>query len=204
MIEIGWGKKVGVFREMLAGLLMPGANRADQKSIGELQRRSTSPETACRLWNAFNAFDVRTEAAQVTAPALVFHVRGDAMVPFEAGRRLAAALPRARFIPLEGVNHVLRVDDPAWPVFVRELNNFLAEDEVAGDTVSEPFSELTTREKEILDCVARGLSNVQIAARLDIAEKTVRNHVSSVLSKLGAEHRAQAIVTARKAGLGRE
>jgi len=204
MIEIGWGRNAGAFREMFAGLLMPGANRAEQKSIGELQRRSASPDTACRLWNAFNAFDVRTEAAEVTAPALVFHVRGDAMVPFEAGRRLAAALPKARFIPLEGVNHILRVDEPAWPVFVRELNNFLAEDEVVDEAASQPFSALTTREREVLDCVARGLSNVQIATRLDIAEKTVRNHITNVLSKLGAEHRAQAIVTARKAGLGRE
>jgi pimeloyl-ACP methyl ester carboxylesterase/DNA-binding CsgD family transcriptional regulator len=204
MIEIGWGRKVGAFREMFAGLLMPGADRLEQKAIGELQRRSASPDTACRLWNAFNAFDVRSEAAKVTTPALVFHVRGDAMVPFEAGRRLAAALPNARFLPLEGKNHILRADEPAWPIFVRELNDFLAADEPGGDIASNPFTGLTTRERQILDCVARGLSNPQIAKRLTIAEKTVRNHVTSVLSKLGAEHRAQAIVIARKAGLGRE
>src|SRR5262252_334026 len=204
MIEIGWGKNVAAFREMFAGLLMPGADRPEQKSIGDLQRRSASPETACGLWNAFNAFDVRAEAAKVTAPALVFHVRGDAMVPFEAGRRLAAALPNARFVPLDGKNHILRADEPAWPIFVKELNDFLAADESAGDTVLDLFSELTTREREILDCVARGLSNPQIAQQLSIAEKTVRNHVTSVLSKLGAAHRAQAIVVARKAGLGRD
>ncbi len=114
MIELGWGRKVGAFREMFAGLLMPGAGEREQKCIGELQRHSASPAMARRLWNEFNSFDVRAEAAKVVAPALVFHVRGDAMVPFEAGRRLAAALPKARFVPLEGHNHILRADEPAW------------------------------------------------------------------------------------------
>jgi DNA-binding CsgD family transcriptional regulator len=52
--------------------------------------------------------------------------------------------------------------------------------------------------------IARGQTNAQIALCLHIAEKTVRNHVTSIFSKLGAQHRSQAIVMARKAGLGRE
>jgi pimeloyl-ACP methyl ester carboxylesterase/DNA-binding CsgD family transcriptional regulator len=204
MIELGWGRKVGAFRELFAGLLMPEAGEQQRKWIGELERRSAAPAMACRLWNTFNTFDVRAEAAKVAAPTLVFHVRGDALVPFEAGRRLAAALPNARFVPLEGSNHILRADEPAWIVFRKELNDFLAFDEDVESAGSDELRSLTGREREILDSIARGLTNAEIAATLRIAEKTVRNHVNHIFSKLGAEHRARAIVLARKAGLGRE
>lgn len=65
-----------------------------------------------------------------------------------------------------------------------------------------PFDELTEREHEILDLVARGLTNQAIAARLVLSQKTVRNHVSNIFMKLGTPDRAAAIVRAREAGLG--
>ncbi|MGV9746363.1 response regulator [Rhodococcus zopfii] len=64
------------------------------------------------------------------------------------------------------------------------------------------FPELTDREREVLDLVARGYDNATISRRLVLSQKTVRNHVSNVLSKLGAANRATAIVRAREAGLG--
>lgn len=68
---------------------------------------------------------------------------------------------------------------------------------------AEPFAQLTAREREVLDLVARGLGNAAIAVRLGIAAKTVRNVVSTVLVKLHAADRAGAIAAARRAGLGR-
>jgi DNA-binding NarL/FixJ family response regulator len=65
-----------------------------------------------------------------------------------------------------------------------------------------PFPELTDREREVLDLVAHGLANAQIAARLFLSEKTVRNRVSDVLVKLHAASRAEAVALARDAGLG--
>jgi DNA-binding NarL/FixJ family response regulator len=65
------------------------------------------------------------------------------------------------------------------------------------------FPQLTDREREVLELVAQGSSNAAIASRLHVAPKTVRNHVSSILVKLQVASRAQAIVTARDAGLGR-
>jgi DNA-binding NarL/FixJ family response regulator len=65
------------------------------------------------------------------------------------------------------------------------------------------FPTLTAREHQILDLVAAGLSNAQIAERLYLSQKTVRNHVHAVLTKLQAADRAEAIVRARDAGLGR-
>ena len=65
-----------------------------------------------------------------------------------------------------------------------------------------PFPELTEREREILDLVARGLTNAAIAQRLFLSDKTVRNHVSNVFAKLQVAGRAEAVARARDAGLG--
>jgi DNA-binding NarL/FixJ family response regulator len=65
-----------------------------------------------------------------------------------------------------------------------------------------PFPELTQREREILELMAQGHSNTYIADHFVLSLKTVRNHVSSVLAKLGTSTRAQAVVKARQAGLG--
>ena len=66
------------------------------------------------------------------------------------------------------------------------------------------FPDLTRRERQILEHIARGLDNLQIAAHLDLSEKTVRNHITAVFSKIGVENRPQAIVAAREAGLAGE
>ncbi len=71
-----------------------------------------------------------------------------------------------------------------------------------GGRAARPFPELTDREVEILQLIGQGLSNTAIAKRLTLADKTVRNHVSSVFAKLRVTDRAQAIIRAREAGLG--
>lgn len=204
MIEVGWGQGAGAFREIFANLLMPDATKEQLRWIGELQRRSASPTNARKLWDAFNTFDIRADAGKLRMPTLVFHVRGDAMVPFEAGRWLAAAIPNARFVPLEGKNHILLANEKAWQVFKTELHNFLVADEPTEIPSQGKLELLSPREKELLDHIARGLANAEIARITGIAEKTVRNHITTIFSKLAVEHRAQAIVVARKAGLGRD
>lgn len=69
---------------------------------------------------------------------------------------------------------------------------------------AEVFPELTAREREVLELMARGLNNAEIAARLSLSQKTVRNHVSNVLNKLQVADRTQAILQARDAGMGRD
>jgi DNA-binding NarL/FixJ family response regulator len=64
------------------------------------------------------------------------------------------------------------------------------------------FPELTAREREVLDLVARASSNTDIARHLHLSDKTVRNHISNILAKLHVADRAHAIVRAREAGLG--
>ena len=72
----------------------------------------------------------------------------------------------------------------------------------SGQHASEPFPELTEREREVLAMVAAGQNNAAIAARLALAPKTVRNHISNIMTKLQVSDRAQAIIRARAAGLG--
>jgi DNA-binding NarL/FixJ family response regulator len=72
----------------------------------------------------------------------------------------------------------------------------------SGQHASEPFPELTEREREVLAMVAAGQNNAAIAAQLALAPKTVRNHISNILTKLQVSDRTQAIIRARAAGLG--
>ena len=75
------------------------------------------------------------------------------------------------------------------------------------DPVSSPpqvFPELTEREREILELIARGLNNAEITEQLSISQKTVRNHVSNIFNKMQVTDRVQAALRAREAGMGKE
>lgn len=201
MIKVGWGRQNAAFRKVFVDLLVPEGSDEQQQWLADLQRQSTSPEVAARLWRAFHEIDIRDAAPRVQAPTLVFHVKRDAMIPFQMGCRLASLIPGARFVPLDGDNHILLPDEPAWDRFVSELHGFLSEDELPASE-ADGFCELTPREREVLDLMAQGISNGQIAEDLFISPKTVRNHVSRIFSKLRVSRRAEAIVQAREVGFG--
>jgi pimeloyl-ACP methyl ester carboxylesterase len=71
-------------------------------------------------------YDVSALLPQVSVPTLVMHARDDARVPFDAGRRMAAGIPGARFVPLQSRNHLILEDEPAFPRFMQEIRAFLA------------------------------------------------------------------------------
>jgi pimeloyl-ACP methyl ester carboxylesterase len=96
------------------------------EAFNELQRESASPENAVRLSNAVGEFDVTALLPEVRVPTLVLHARGDSVIPFDEGRRLAVGIPGARFVPLDGKNHILLEDDPGWPTFLAEVREFLS------------------------------------------------------------------------------
>jgi DNA-binding NarL/FixJ family response regulator len=121
----------------------------------------------------------------------------DGRIPFEEGRIMASLIPGARFVPLASPNHVLLANEPAWGRFLEEVDAFLP-----GAPGSAEFGGLTARERDVLQHLARGLDNHQIAAHLELSEKTVRNMVSTILAKLEVESRSAAIVRAREAGFG--
>jgi pimeloyl-ACP methyl ester carboxylesterase/DNA-binding winged helix-turn-helix (wHTH) protein len=125
LMRQGWGRSNAAFRQLFTTLLIPDATAEEINAFNELQRRTASPENAARILNAVNLFDVEDLLPQVRVPTLVMHTRYDAVQPFEEGRKLAAKIPGARFVPLEGRNHLLLSHDPAWKRFFSELNAFL-------------------------------------------------------------------------------
>jgi DNA-binding NarL/FixJ family response regulator len=88
------------------------------------------------------------------------------------------------------------------PTIARRLIDYFAAPRPAPDP--QLFPELTDREREVLDLIAGGETNAAIAHRLSVSPKTVRNHVSNIFAKLHVADRAQAIVRARRAGLGED
>jgi pimeloyl-ACP methyl ester carboxylesterase len=126
-MPLGWARDNPAFRQFFASVFLPEGTPEQFHWFSELQRITTSPETAVRLGATFGNIDVTEIAPRVRHPALVLHANGDAAIPFDQGRMLAALLPNARFVPLESRNHVLLAGEPAWPRFVREAR-VLAED----------------------------------------------------------------------------
>jgi len=126
LIRSGWGQDNPAFRQVFTSLMVPGGTPEQMDWFNELQRNTTTPENAIRIRYAQNNLDVSEQASQVTVPTLVLHVREDAIVPFEEGRRMAATIPGAKFVALEGRNHLILDNEPAWPRFLEEIQTFLA------------------------------------------------------------------------------
>jgi DNA-binding NarL/FixJ family response regulator len=101
-----------------------------------------------------------------------------------------------------GMRAVARGEAVFGPRVSEKVLQYFASARLAATAGAVPFPQLTDREREILDHVARGATNMVIARKLFLSEKTVRNHVSSVLGKLGAHNRAAAVAMARDSGLG--
>ncbi len=196
LAELGWGRSDNEeFRQVYLSHSIPDASSAERESFDELQRVALDGKTAVRCLQAKDQIDMTAVLPHVACPCLVLHARHDVSVPFEDGRHFATLVPGARFVPLEGRNHLLLESQPAWSQFLEEMRAFLP-----GSRTLIPG--LTAREAQLIELLARGLDNHQIAAHLELSEKTVRNMVSSVLAKLGVESRAAAIVRAREAGYG--
>jgi pimeloyl-ACP methyl ester carboxylesterase/DNA-binding CsgD family transcriptional regulator len=193
LVRVGWGRDNPAFRQVFTNLFIPDGTPAQHQWWNELERLTVSPDNAVRTLEAFYNIDVRGLAEQLRVPTLVMHSRGDARVPFDEGRQLAALIPGARFVPLDSRNHVLLEGEPAWPLFMAALRSFIGADAAP----SHPSFGLTAAEQAVLQLVAQGLDNHAIAQRLNKGEKTVRNQVSSIFAKLGVRTRAQAIVRAR-------
>ena len=200
LIRLGWGREHPAFVQAFTLRFAPEGTREQIEWFNELCRRSASPAMAAALLESRGTVDVTSLLPQVKVPTLVLHSRWDAVTPISEGRCIAAGIPGATFVELESRNHILLEHEPAWQRFQQAVAEFTGRVEpAAGDDPS--FATLTGREREILGLLSQGLSNAQIAQRLSISDKTVRNHLSNLFDKLGVWTRAQAIVFAHDHGL---
>jgi pimeloyl-ACP methyl ester carboxylesterase/DNA-binding CsgD family transcriptional regulator len=194
-VRIGWGRENAAFCQFFTNLFIPDGTAEQHRWWGDLERVTASPEVAAQLLHEMQGIDVLDLASRLSVPSLILHCRGDLRVPFEEGCKLAAAIPGARFMPLESRNHVLLPSEPAWDVLHREIAAFLEQD-APKTSPSLKRAALTPAEASVMDLVAKGLTNRAIAQQLGKSEKTVRNQLSTIFDKLGVESRAQAIVLA--------
>ena len=167
-------------------------------------------------------------AAELAPDVVVMDVNMPVLNGIEATRRIIAAAPQTRVLILSMLDDetvvdavragargfVVKSSSPASTlaairsvahgdlIFSASLADRLTSLVAGTVTARPPFVELTPREREVLELVARGWDNPRIASRLGIADKTVRNLVSNVFVKLRVADRAAAIAKARQAGLG--
>ena len=199
LVQLGWGKDNPAFRQLFTAQFVPGASPEQFAWFNELCRRSTTPEIAARLLAARGDLNVRELLAQVRVPTLVLHSRNDEIVPFEAGRQLAAEIPNAEFMPLDSRNHILLAEEPAWAHFKDAVLEFTGRPRAVG-VEDPPLETLSARERQILAAVISGQSNSAIGAALFVSEKTVRNSLTRIFQKLGVRTRTQAALLARDRG----
>lgn len=189
----------GLGSRMLADLFVGDADAAERERLARYQRAAASPEVAAALLESVYRTDVRADAAAVCAPTLVVHRRGDRAIPYRLGRELAATIPDATLIPLEGTAHFPWAGDRQS--VARALRSVLAPPPPARP-VGEPASvRLSAREREVLRLVADGLSDREIAEQLVLSRHTVHRHVANIRHKLGRGSRSAAVAEAARLGL---
>ena len=200
-VEHGWGEDNPAFRQVQSTQMFPGATPAQIAELNELYRLSAMPRHAARMVKATGEADVSALLPRVACPALLLHCREALLIPVEEVRLVASSIPGARFVPLDTCNYIPLQGEPAFEKMMEEIRAFLprGRQDAPGH---EALAGLTRREREVLELLARGLDNGSIAAQLEVSEKTVRNTVSHIFDKLAVRSRAQAVVFARKAGLG--
>jgi pimeloyl-ACP methyl ester carboxylesterase/DNA-binding CsgD family transcriptional regulator len=189
----------GLGSRLLADIFLGETNSVEQERLARYQRAAASPETAAALLEVVYRNDVRSELKKVRAPTSVLHRRGDRAIPYRLGRELAAEIPGATLIPLDGSGHFPWAGD--WQSVARALRSVLAP-QAPVRLVTEPAAGLLSgRERQVLTLVAAGLSDQEIAEQLVLSQHTVHRHVANIRNKLGRGSRAAAVAEAVRLGL---
>ena len=135
LTDAGWGADNPAYRQLFTNLYIPGATTEQADWFTEMQRISASTENSVKIQRVLSQIDVRDLLPKVKVPTMVAHVRDDQVVPFAAGEHLAANIPGAQFVPMEGSNHILLDNEPAWSAFTAATRSFLAEGEAVASAI---------------------------------------------------------------------
>jgi pimeloyl-ACP methyl ester carboxylesterase/DNA-binding CsgD family transcriptional regulator len=185
VIEVGWERPTPEFRRVFTYLMIPGASEEQMGWLDDLQRRAVTGRIAATARRQRRAIDSSHLLPEITAPTLVIHSVGDRMNDFSYARDMASRIHGARLVGLESDNHIVLEDEPAWPVFLSSVTEFLAADHDGPSSADDPRSVLSARELEVLELAARGHDNAAIAAELTLSVRTVERHFQNIYDKLG-------------------
>jgi pimeloyl-ACP methyl ester carboxylesterase/DNA-binding CsgD family transcriptional regulator len=197
----GWGQNNPVYRQLFTSRFVPGASDEQIRWFNDLCRTTATGEMAARIMEFRLGVDDTEWLPRVSVPTLVLHARGDEAVSPAQSRVLASRIPGATLVELDSRNHILLESEPAWARFKQEVLAFTGRPAEGAGEGEAQLASLSPRERDILERIAQGRSNLEIGRQLFISEKTVRNHVTRIFEKLGVHSRAQAIVLALSHGL---
>jgi pimeloyl-ACP methyl ester carboxylesterase/DNA-binding CsgD family transcriptional regulator len=198
LVTMGWGESSNAFAAMFAHLFLPDAPVEQREWYAELQRKTASKEVATRFMNVLAELRMFQRLKLIRVPTLVIQIAREQVIDPRSVPGVASEIPGSSFVSIDSSNHILLSDEPGWEQFKEAFTRHVPGNEAANAPL---LNELSKREHEILVHIAQGLTNQQIADRLCISDKTVRNRITHIFEKLGVSSRAQAIVLAKEAGM---
>ena len=169
----------------IAAVATRGSDPADVDAFADLLQLAASAETTVALQDAAIHDDLGDVLGRIAVPTLVLHRRHDALVSPDDAIALAARIPGARLELVEGEAHVHSTGDAA--ALAERICAFTA----GGHRT--PAAQLSRREAEVLDLVADGHTNAEVAARLVLSVRTVERHLLNAYTKLGVRGRTEAV-----------
>ena len=200
LIKVGWARPTSEFRRVFSSMMIPGGTEEQMRWLDDLQRRACDTETAVLSRAQRQVTDSTWRLPELDLPTLVIHSRGDQMNEFHHARHLAASIRGARLVGLDSSNHIVLADEPAWPVFVHEVADFIEPDRQRApeNSADDVAALISPRELDILRLAAAGYDNDAIAGELFLSVRTVERHLQNAYAKLGLSGR-----TARTAAVAR-
>jgi pimeloyl-ACP methyl ester carboxylesterase/DNA-binding SARP family transcriptional activator len=125
LIKLSWGTDQPGFRQVYDAKFLPDGPLEQWRAFDELQRRSTSPRNAHRLWKAFGTLDCSKAARELDVPTLILHAADDQVWPFDEAEELHSLIRGSQLVKLASNNHILQADEPAFSEFVLAVEGFL-------------------------------------------------------------------------------
>ena len=179
------GEHWGLGSDVLADIFTPDADAATRAAFVRYQRAAATPELARAMLAVAYDVDITDLVATVRVPTLVLHRDHDRAVPLEQGRALGAGIPGAQLELLTGRDHLPYIGD--GQAVAQAIRRFLGLPPLR----SVPGASVTTRQYEVAQLVAQGLTNKDIAGRLGISERSAESHVERIRDRLGFRSRSQ-------------
>ena len=153
-VRRSWSDDDATVRQDLSSLFLPSGGEQEFRWMNELQRVTTSPENAANVMDAIAELDVSDVLPEVACPTLVLNCRDDRVAPIESGRRFAELVPGAKFIELDGENHLPLEGEPAFRELVDQSRAFIADVLTPMAKPIEPRAELCQASVAAIDIVS--------------------------------------------------